>query len=862
MNMEAKFSPRVKDVITYSREEALRLGHDYIGVEHLMLGLLREGEGTGIQILRRLDVNLQDLRKSIEGGIPQSPSVGGATNAAHIPFLKQAETVIKITYLEAKLYRSEVIGTEHLLLSILKNEDNIATKTLNRMDVDYEITREEFESILTDRGESTKPRAEFPGTPSSDDDDASSFGGAGSSRRPSDSKSKTPVLDNFGRDLTKIAEEGKLDPIVGREKEIERVSQILSRRKKNNPILIGEPGVGKSAIAEGLALKIIEKKVSRVLFNKRIVALDVASLVAGTKYRGQFEERMKAVMNELEKSPDVILFIDELHTIVGAGGASGSLDASNMFKPALARGEIQCVGATTLDEYRQYIEKDGALERRFQKVLVEPTSIDETIQILNNIKDKYEDHHSVTFTPDAINACVELTNRYLADRHLPDKAIDALDEAGSRVHLNNINVPKEVLDIEKAIDEIKDEKTKVVKSQKYEEAAKLRDKERNLIADLENAKLRWEEEAKTKRVKVTEDHVAEVVAMMTGIPVQRIAENESGKLARMAEEMEEEIIGQNEAVKKVVKAIQRNRAGLKDPKRPIGSFIFLGPTGVGKTQLAKSLAQYLFDSEDALVRIDMSEYMEKFSISRLVGAPPGYVGYEEGGQLTEKIRRKPYSIVLLDEIEKAHPDVFNLLLQALDDGQLTDSLGRKIDFRNTIIIMTSNIGARQLSDFGAGVGFSTNAKQSTADEDAKAVIQSALRKTFAPEFLNRIDDVVLFNSLDQKDIHRIIDIELKEVYARIKTLGYDIELTDTAKNFIGEKGFDEKFGARPLKRAIQKYIEDVLAEEIIHNRVNEGDKIVLDFNKETDGIDLKIETPKKKSGGKKTPPKEEEDQTK
>ena len=858
--MEAKFSPRVKDVITFSREEALRLGHDYIGVEHLMLGLLREGEGTGIQILRRLDVNLQNLRKSIEGGIPQSSSISGVSNAAHIPFLKQAENVIKITYLEAKLYKSEVIGTEHLLLSILKNEDNLATKTLNRMDVDYEITREEFESILTDRGETASPRAEFPGTPSSDDDDSgSAFGGGGSgTRRPSDTKSKTPVLDNFGRDLTKSAEEGKLDPIVGREKEIERVSQILSRRKKNNPILIGEPGVGKSAIAEGLALKIIEKKVSRVLFNKRIVALDVASLVAGTKYRGQFEERMKAVMNELEKSPDVILFIDELHTIVGAGGASGSLDASNMFKPALARGEIQCVGATTLDEYRQYIEKDGALERRFQKVLVEPTSIEETVQILNNIKDKYEDHHSVTYTDDALKACVELTNRYLADRHLPDKAIDALDEAGSRVHLNNINVPKEILDIEKAIEEVKVEKTQVVSSQKYEEAAKLRDKERNLNQDLENAKLRWEEEAKTKRVKVTEDHVAEVVAMMTGIPVQRIAENESGKLARMAEEMEEDIIGQNDAVKKVVKAIQRNRAGLKDPRRPIGSFIFLGPTGVGKTHLAKSLAKYLFDSEDALVRIDMSEYMEKFSISRLVGAPPGYVGYEEGGQLTEKIRRKPYSIVLLDEIEKAHPDVFNLLLQALDDGQLTDSLGRKIDFRNTIIIMTSNIGARQLSDFGAGVGFSTTAKQSTADSDAKSVIQSALRKTFAPEFLNRIDDVILFNTLDQKDIHKIIDIELKEVYARINTLGYEIELSEEAKNFISNKGFDDKFGARPLKRAIQKYIEDVLAEEIIHNRVKEGDKITLDYNKETEAIDLKIEKATKKKTSKKLPPKEED----
>ena len=839
--MEAKFSPRVKDVITYSREEALRLGHDYIGTEHLLLGIIREGEGTAVRLLKSLGVDLVELRKTIE----QSIGTGNhkVSNLANIPLMKQAERALKITYLEAKLFKSAIIGTEHLILSILKDEDNVATKSLHKFKIDYEVMKLELELSKSD------PRAEFPSTPPDEDADDDTFT-AGNAKKAVDSKSKTPVLDNFGRDLTKQAEEGKLDPIVGREKEIERVSQILSRRKKNNPILIGEPGVGKSAIAEGLALRIVQRKVSRVLFGKRVVTLDLASLVAGTKYRGQFEERMKAVMNELEKSPDVILFIDEIHTIIGAGGASGSLDASNMFKPALARGEIQCIGATTLDEYRQYIEKDGALERRFQKVIIEPTTIEETIEILNNIKSKYEDHHNVKYTDEAIKACVTLTARYISDRHLPDKAIDALDEAGSRVHIININVPKNVVDIEKKLEEIKEEKNKVVRSQKYEEAARLRDTERQLLEQLELAKKQWEEDSKTHREVVSEDNVAEVVAMMTGVPVQRIAQHEGDKLVKMAEMLQGKVIGQEDAVKKVVRAIQRNRAGLKDPQKPIGSFIFLGPTGVGKTQLAKILSKYLFDNDDALIRIDMSEYMEKFAITRLIGAPPGYVGYEEGGQLTEKVRRRPYAVILLDEIEKAHPDVFNLLLQALDDGQMTDSLGRKIDFKNTIIIMTSNIGARQLKDFGQGVGFSTAAKQEEADGHAKGVIEGALKKAFAPEFLNRIDDVVIFNSLTRENIHAIIDIELDSLYGRINGLGYSIKISNEAKDFISEKGYDIQFGARPLKRAIQKYLEDPLAEEIIKSHVSEGDIIDVDFDKEKQEIKIKITKPKESKSKK------------
>jgi ATP-dependent Clp protease ATP-binding subunit ClpC len=841
--MEARFSPRVKDVISFSREEALRLGHDYMGVEHLLLGIIREGEGMAIKILNNLGVNLPKLRADIEGAIKVT-SGKTLTNLNQIPLVKQAEKALKVTYLEARNFKTTLIGTEHLLLAILKDEDNIVTRALEVYKVDYTTVREELKNLLTE-----EPKAQAPNNPLDDDndDDGGSFGSSsgGSTKKQSDSKSKTPVLDNFGRDLTKAAEEGKLDPIVGREKEIERVSQILSRRKKNNPILIGEPGVGKSAIAEGLALRIIQKKVSRVLFDKRVITLDLASLVAGTKYRGQFEERMKAVLNELEKSPDVILFIDEIHTIVGAGGASGSLDASNMFKPALARGEIQCIGATTLDEYRQYIEKDGALERRFQKVVVDPTSEDETVQILNNIKAKYEDHHNVTYTPEAIKACVTLTQRYVSDRHLPDKAIDALDEAGSRVHITNINVPQNILDIESKIEEIKNEKIQVVKSQKYEEAARLRDKEKQLEKELETAKKAWEEETRNNRQTVTEDNVAEVVAMMTGVPTQRIAQNEGSRLVKMNDELKGRVIGQDEAIKKVVKAIQRNRAGLKDPNRPIGSFIFLGPTGVGKTQLAKILSKYLFDSEDALIRIDMSEYMEKFAVSRLIGAPPGYVGYEEGGQLTEKVRRKPYSVVLLDEIEKAHPDVFNLLLQVLDDGQLTDSLGRKIDFKNAIIIMTSNIGSRQLKEFGQGVGFSTTAKVASASDHEKGVIESALKKAFAPEFLNRIDDVIMFNSLSKENINQIIDIELAQLYKRIEAMGYKIKLEESARDYIVEKGFDANFGARPLKRAIQKYVEDPLAEHIISANLQEGDGINLTYDA-VEGIQVKITKGKKK----------------
>ena len=849
--MDAKFSPRVKEVISYSREEALRLGHDYIGVEHLLLGIIREGEGVAMKMIESSGINSKDLRKKLESKL-DSGQLSELKSSGNIPLLKQAEKVLKITYLEAKLFKSNMIGTEHLLLSILKEDNNIASSILKEHNLNYESIKEELD-IMMESGykPDVLPESKFPESADEDDMEKEDSFSSSSSKKTSDSKSKTPVLDNFGRDLTRFAEDDKLDPIVGREKEIERVSQILSRRKKNNPLLIGEPGVGKSAIAEGLALRIIQRKVSRVLFNKRIISLDLASLVAGTKYRGQFEERMKAVMNELEKSPDIILFIDEIHTIVGAGGASGSLDASNMFKPALARGEVQCIGATTLDEYRQFIEKDGALERRFQKVLVEPTTIDETLQILDNIKEKYEDHHNVKYSENALKSCVYLTERYISDRHLPDKAIDALDEVGSRVHITNINVPESIITIEKKIEDIKELKNKVVRSQQYEEAARLRDSERKLNEELDTAKNKWEEDSKTHRQEVTEEDVAEVVAMMTGIPVQKVAEKESGKLMKMAESMNGTVIGQNEAITKIVKAIQRNRAGLKDPNKPVGSFIFLGPTGVGKTQLCKVLSKFLFDSEEALIRIDMSEYMEKFAVSRLIGAPPGYVGYEEGGQLTEKVRRKPYSIILLDEIEKAHPDVFNLLLQVLDDGKMTDSLGRTIDFKNTIIIMTSNIGARQLQDFGTGVGFGTKTRNDNDQDNMKGVIQNALKKTFAPEFLNRIDDVVIFNSLTRKDILKIIDIELEKLFKRINSLGYKVELTKVAKEYIAEKGFDEKYGARPLNRAIQKYIEDPLAEEIIKKKVKEGDLIKLDFDEKKEEILVKIDIKKKKTKTKK-----------
>jgi ATP-dependent Clp protease ATP-binding subunit ClpC len=849
--MEAKFSQRVKDVLTYSREEAMRLGNDYIGLEHLLLGILREGEGLAVQIMLYFGLDLKQLRKTIEQSIANPEKTH--TPPENIPLVKQAERALKITYLEARMFKSELIGTEHLLLSILKDQDNLVSNTLKGLGVEYSSVKDELKTITSK--DHDLPRVE-PVDELSDDagdedteDGGSSFGGG--IKKPSDSKSKTPVLDNFGRDITRAAEEGRLDPIVGRQKELERIAQILSRRKKNNPILIGEPGVGKSAIAEGLASRIVERKVSRALFGKRIITLDLASLVAGTKYRGQFEERMKAVLNELEKNPDIILFIDEIHTIVGAGNASGSLDASNMFKPALARGEIQCIGATTLDEYRQYIEKDGALERRFQKILVDATSPDETIEILNNIKEKYEDHHLVKYTDDALEACVHLTNRYMSDRYLPDKAIDALDEAGSRVHITNIHVPAEIIDIETRIEEVKKKKTNAISSQKFEEAAEYRDIERTLNNDLDKAKIRWEEESKINRETVSEDNVAEVVAMMTGIPMQRIATNESDKLINMEKDMAGAVIGQNNAIMKVVKAIRRNRAGLKDPNKPIGTFIFLGPTGVGKTHLAKVLAKYLFDTEDALVRIDMSEYMEKFAVSRLVGAPPGYVGYEEGGQLTEKVRRKPYSIVLLDEIEKAHPDVFHLLLQVLDDGVLTDSLGRKVDFKNTIIIMTSNIGSRQLKDFGQGVGFSTEAKKASKASYTKGVIENALKKSFAPEFLNRIDDVVIFDNLEKDDIHKIIDIELKQLYDRIHNLGYQIKISKKAKDLIVDRGWDPQFGARPLKRAIQKYVEDILAEEMILHKLAKDDIIHLDYDEKKDEMKVKITKPGTKNAGKK-----------
>lgn len=848
--MEAKFSNRVKEVISLSREEALRLGHDYIGTEHLLLGMIREGEGVAVGVLKKLGVPLDELRGEIEK-ISKGTATHEIKNLAQIPLTRASEKVLKITYLEAKIFKAQLIGTEHLLLSILRDPDNLATQILNKFDVAYDVVKEMLEY------QHDQPTASSD-TDDPDDDSSKMFGSqanppaGGSKEKKGAEKSRTPVLDNFGRDLTRLAEDNKLDPIVGREKEIERVAQILSRRKKNNPILIGEPGVGKTAIAEGLALRIIQKKVSRVLFGKRVVTLDLASLVAGTKYRGQFEERMKAVMNELEKSPDVILFIDELHTIVGAGGASGSLDASNMFKPALARGEIQCIGATTLDEYRQYIEKDGALARRFQMVMVDSTSVDETIQILENIKEKYEDHHHVIYTKEAIESCVKLSDRYISDRFLPDKAIDVLDEAGARVHINNIHVPEDIVKFEEAIEDVKKEKNRVVKSQKYEEAAQLRDKEKKLIEQLDMAKARWEEKTRTEKYTVTEDNVADVIGMMTGIPTKRIAQKESNKLLGMADELAGKVIGQEEAIRKLTKAIQRTRVGLKDPRKPIGSFIFLGPTGVGKTELAKILATYLFDKEDALVRIDMSEYMEKFSVSRLVGAPPGYVGYEEGGQLTEKVRRKPYSVVLLDEIEKAHPDVFNILLQVLDDGILTDGLGRRVDFRNTIIIMTSNIGVRDLKDFGSGIGFATKAKQANEEETMKSTIQNALKRVFSPEFLNRLDDVIVFNSLQREHIHKIIDITLGKLFARITALGYQVELTEKAKDFLAEKGYDQQFGARPLNRAIQKYLEDPVAEEILKGEVPEGSTILADYEGTGDALTIKSKKAKASSREKKS----------
>ena len=849
--MDDNFSSRVKDVITFSKEEALRLGHDFIGTEHLLLGILRDGEGKAIDILNSLSVDIHYLRTKVEILSPPNSDSSFTTNSKkNLHLTRQAERALKTTFLEAKLFQNSIINTAHLLLCILRNENDPSTKLLNKLDVDYDNVKDYYKNMVVDDEnddysndrETTSFKA-GEGLEKNDEKDSTNK----PSKIKSNKKTKTPVLDNFGKDLTLLAENGELDPIVGRTKEIQRVSQILSRRKKNNPLLIGEPGVGKSAIAEGLALRIIQKKVSRVLFNKRIVSLDLASLVAGTKYRGQFEERMKAVMNELEKNKDIILFIDEIHTIVGAGGATGSLDASNMFKPALARGEIQCIGATTLDEYRTSIEKDGALERRFQKIIVEPTSEDETIEILNNIKDKYEEHHNVEYTNQAILACVKLTSRYMTDRFLPDKAIDALDEAGSRVHLNNIVVPSHISEIENELEKIKIIKNNAVKKQKYEEAAKLRDDEKLLETKLSSAQKKWEKECENNKEIVNEEHIADVVSMMTGIPLNKVKQSESNTLSVLPKIIKNKVIGQDDAVDKVVKSIQRNRAGLKDPNKPIGSFIFLGQTGVGKTQLAKVLAKELFDSEESLIRVDMSEYMEKFAISRLIGAPPGYIGYEEGGQLTEKIRRKPYAVVLLDEIEKAHQDVFNMLLQVLDDGFLTDSLGRKIDFTNTIIIMTSNVGARKLKDFGNGVGFGTSAKINQQENTSKSVIINALKKAFAPEFLNRIDDVIIFNNLKIDDIHKIIDIELKKLFLRIEEIGYSIKLTKKAKDFIAEKGYDNQYGARPLKRAIQKYLEDELAEEIIKSKIQVGDNIKVDLNKDKSKLTLSSTINKKTS---------------
>ena len=837
--MDNNFSAQVKEIISFSREEALRLGNDFIGTEHLLLGLIREGDNTAVKILKNLNVDLHELRKEVEMAVKDKTGKNIA-NINSLPLTRQAEKVIRVTVLEAKALKSPTVETEHLMLSILKNKENIATQILNNFEVDYDLFRNELGLV-----KSNDVRSEYPDDADDEfDEEKKGYQQRARQQQGTAAKSKTPVLDNFGRDITRLAELGSLDPIVGREKEIERVSQILSRRKKNNPILIGEPGVGKTAIVEGLALRIVQRKVSRVLFDKRVVSLDLAALVAGTKYRGQFEERMKAIMNELEKNRDVILFIDEIHTIVGAGGASGSLDASNIFKPALARGELQCIGASTLDEYRMYIEKDGALDRRFQKVMVEPPSVAETIMILNNIKSKYEEYHNVNYADDAIDACVKLSDRYITDRLLPDKAIDVMDEVGARVHLKNINVPEDIIELEKKIEDIKQEKNKVVKSQRFEEAASLRDNEKRLQEDLEKAKLNWEEESKHKRYPISEEAIAEVVSMMTGIPVTRMVQAETEKLRNMATDMKGMVVGQEEAISKVVKAIQRNRVGLKDPKKPIGTFIFLGPTGVGKTELARSLSRYMFDSEDSLIRIDMSEYMEKFTVSRLIGAPPGYVGYEEGGQLTEKVRRKPYSVILLDEIEKAHPDIYNILLQVLDDGMLTDGLGRKVDFKNTLIIMTSNIGVRQLKDFGEGVGFATNSRVANAEEANKAVIEKALKRTFSPEFLNRVDDVIIFNTLEREHIFEIIDILMKGVMKRLVTLGFSLELTAEAKNFIADKGYDQQFGARPLHRAIQKYLEDPLAEEILAMQVKQGDVLIADLDKELQKINFTLKEDK------------------
>ena len=850
--MDDNFSSRVKDVISYSKEEALRLGHKQIGTEHLLLGMLRDGGGKAISILNSIEVNLDELRKKIELLNPAiiDSSELKLNEKKNLHLTRQAERALKTTFLEAKLFQNNSINTAHLLLCILRNDNDPITKILGKMNINYDNVKEQFKLMSDD----TSPNdiIEYPSSSTFSDEkenteDLSNDSGSSNMETKTKVKTKTPVLDNFGRDITSLAERDKLDPVVGREKEIQRVSQILSRRKKNNPLLIGEPGVGKSAIAEGLALRIIQKKVSRVLYGKRVVTLDLASLVAGTKYRGQFEERMKAVMNELEKNRNIILFIDEIHTIVGAGGATGSLDASNMFKPALARGEIQCIGATTLNEYSQYIEKDGALERRFQKILIEETSKEETIEILKNIKDRYESHHNVNYTNEALVACVELSIRYITDRYLPDKAIDALDEAGSRAHINNMDVPEEIILLEKQLEGIRELKNSVVKKQKYEEAAKLRDDEKRIEKKLLEAQEKWNEESKLNRVKVDEDQIGDVISMMTNIPVSKIIKSERNKLSKLENTIKKRIIGQDEAISKIVKSIQRNRAGLNSPNKPIGSFIFLGQTGVGKTQLAKVLASEIFESEENLVRIDMSEYMEKFSVSRLIGAPPGYIGYEEGGQLTEKVKRRPYSVILFDEIEKGHPDIYSMLLQILDDGFLTDSVGRKINFQNTIIIMTSNLGVKQINDFGLGVGFETNSTKNQASDIEKKVIEKALKHTFSPEFLNRVDESVVFNSLTIHDINKIVDIELSSLIKRVDKLGYKLNISKKAKDFICEKGFDAKNGARPLNRMIQKYIEDLIAKNLVSNKIKTGDKLLVDHKTNSNELNLLINKKEKAS---------------
>ncbi len=842
--MDDNFSPRVKDVITYSKEEAIRLGHDFIGTEHLLLGILRDGGGKAIKILNSLDIDLDYLRNKIEILSPPNPIINFEENLRkNLHLTRQAERALKTTFLEAKLFQGNSINTAHLLLCILRNENDPTTKLLEKLNLNYDIVKDQFKEHISETNDNYKDISSsqtFDDEPDDDDNsiEQNPFNVKSTTSKPK--KSKTPVLDNFGRDLTLFASEGKLDPIIGRHKEIERVSQILSRRKKNNPLLIGEPGVGKSAIAEGLALRIFERKVSRLLYNKRVISLDLASVVAGTKYRGQFEERMKAVMNEIEKNKDIILFIDEIHTIVGAGGAMGSLDASNMFKPALARGEIQCIGATTIDEYRKYIEKDGALERRFQKIIVEPTSTEETIEILNNIKHKYEDHHNVKYTPEAIQACVKLTDRYINDRNLPDKAIDAMDEAGSRVHITNMDVPKEIVELENKLESVRIKKNSVVKNQKYEEAARLRDDEKKIEKELLNQQEMWDNELKKKRELVSEDNIIEVVSLISGVPLRKIDQTENIVEFNLEKSIKEKIIGQDNAVDAVVNAIQRNKTGLKDPNKPIGSFIFLGQTGIGKTQLAKSLGEELFNNRESLIRIDMSEYMEKFSVSRLIGAPPGYVGYEEGGQLSERVRRKPYSIVLLDEIEKAHPDVFNMLLQVLDDGYLTDSVGRKIDFKNTVIIMTSNIGTRKLKDFGTGVGFDTDYKKKDLNKLSSEVLKKSLSKKFSPEFLNRVDEIVVFNQLTPIEIEKIVKIELNNFKIRLKNVDYNVKIDNKVIKFLSIKGFDKEFGARPIKRAIQKYLEDPLAKKIVNSEIKKGDKIEITHSKDSETLKVKV----------------------